>query len=81
MTGRGRHEGSIARHKGGGSVFSCVVPYRFRHLAEGGRSGTAGEGSADCSRPRYVVKPGAGRQTEISDREVLAGRVRCRWCG
>ena len=36
MTGGGRHEGSIARHEGGGSVFSCVVTDRFRDLAEAG---------------------------------------------
>ena len=24
------------RHEGGGSVFSCVVPYRFRDLAGAG---------------------------------------------
>ena len=41
----------------------------------GGRSGTTGEGSADRSRPRHVVKSGVGRQAEISDQEVLAGLV------
>ena len=36
MTGRGRHEGWIARHGGGGSEFPCVLPYRFRGLAGAG---------------------------------------------
>ena len=34
-----------------------------------------GEGTADRSRPRDVVKPGAGQHPESSDREVLAGLV------
>ena len=41
MTGRGRHEGWIARHGGGGSEFPCVLPYRFRGLA----------GASDGARP------------------------------
>ena len=41
MTGRGRHEGWIARHEGGGSEFCCVVPYMFRGLA----------GASDRARP------------------------------
>ena len=41
MTGRGRHEGWIARYEGGESEFSCVVPYRFRGLA----------GASDQARP------------------------------
>ena len=36
MTGRGWYEGWMARHEAGGSAFACVVPGRFRGLAEAG---------------------------------------------
>ena len=75
MTGSGGHEDRMARHEAGG-VGSCLC--RSGQVSEscrGGRWATPGEGSADRSRPRDVVKPGAGGQDESSDREVLAGLV------
>ena len=77
MTGWGRYEGSIARYEGGGSVFSCVMPHRFRILPgrEIWHCSAAGEGYADRSGRQDVVKPSAVRQAEIPDREVLAGLV------
>ena len=47
MTGRGRHEGWIAPHEGGGSEFSCVAPYGFRGLA----------GASDRARPMKEPLP------------------------
>ena len=57
-------------------VGSCLCrPGQVSGLCRGGLSGTSGDGSGDGSRPRCVLMPGAGRQAEISDREVPAGLV------
>ena len=36
MTNRGRYEGWLGQHEAGGLAVACVVPARFRELAEAG---------------------------------------------